>query len=339
MLYGHGDNGYQYRHEIIADFSTNVWHGGDPPGLKEHLFRHWKQINKYPEVVAESLTKKAAAHHALEPENILITNGATESIYLAAQAYRHKTSGIIIPSFAEYEDACSMHGHLIHFLDHVPVAEELLQKLDLLWIGNPNNPTGETYEGLQTLIGNHSGITFVVDEAFIDFAFPPTSVISWVTRLPNLIVLRSLTKTFSIPGLRLGYAVACKDLIKKLRALKLPWSVNALALEAGNFIFDRYSVIQPPLKRLLQDKEDFVRQLQQTTIKTRPGHTHFFLCETPHGSAAELQQYLLDASRILIRDASNFRGLGENHFRLATRSPVHNQLLVNALKQWQHQYT
>ena len=106
MLYGHGDNGYRLGGDIIADFSTNVWYGGEPQGLKEHLFRQWRLINRYPEVLGESLAARAAQHHGLNPENILVTNGATESIYLTAQAFSGSRSAIVIPSFSEYGDAC-----------------------------------------------------------------------------------------------------------------------------------------------------------------------------------------------------------------------------------------
>src|SRR5882757_8505834 len=116
MLYGHGDNGYRLGGDIVGDFSTNVWYGGEPPGLKEHLFRQWHRINRYPEVLGESLTIKAACHHELSQANILVTSGTTESIYLLAQAYASRSSGIIIPSFSEYEDACRMHGHNLDFI-------------------------------------------------------------------------------------------------------------------------------------------------------------------------------------------------------------------------------
>src|ERR1700735_5418937 len=99
MLYGHGDNGYVYVREIVADFSANIWYGGEPPGLKEHIFSNWEKIvNKYPEPIATSLAERLSLRHGLSPENILVGNGATECIYLLAQLYRNKRSRIVIPS-------------------------------------------------------------------------------------------------------------------------------------------------------------------------------------------------------------------------------------------------
>src|SRR5690606_22137033 len=117
MLKGHGDDAYRYNKEIVANFSSNVWYGGEPAGLKAHLFSQWKTINKYPEVLGESLQNKIAQHHQLTPEQILVSSGTTESIYLIAQALRENSTTVVIPAFAEYEDACRMHHHQINFLD------------------------------------------------------------------------------------------------------------------------------------------------------------------------------------------------------------------------------
>lgn len=338
MLHGHGDNGYLYPQDIRADFSTNVWYGGEPAGLKEHLFAHWGRINRYPQVLAESLGRRIAAHHGLPPENILVCSGATEGIYLAAQALRPATTtAIVIPAFAEYEDACRVNGHDLRFIrwealagtDNDGLAGAALP--GMLWIGQPNNPTGEIFPQLESLIRQNPETLFVVDEAFVEFTSPPSSLIS--SGLPNLVVLRSLTKAFAIPGLRLGYIAAPEAIIRRLKAIKQPWTVNAMAAEAGNYIFDNYTAL--PIDRLLKDKAAFIRDLEDSGITVYPGSTHFFLCETPKGTAAELQRYLLDHHRLLIRDAGNFRGLGERHFRLATLEPHKNQLLIKAVKEWQ----
>jgi len=97
MLYGHGDDGYRFKADIVADFSTNVWYGGEPQGLKEHIFSNWNTINRYPEVLAESLSKKISEHHSLHADNILVNSGSTESIYLVAQAFRQKKNGHCCP--------------------------------------------------------------------------------------------------------------------------------------------------------------------------------------------------------------------------------------------------
>jgi threonine-phosphate decarboxylase len=351
MHYGHGNNSYRYQQKIVADFSTNVWYGGEPAELKEHLFSRWPLINHYPEVLAESLTRRLALHNSVAPENILVTNGATEGIFLLAQLFRKKRSGIVIPSFSEYEDACRIHDHELCFLPDPPhsfaagtssYTPEYTASVDLppptpdlFWIGNPNNPTGTVFPGLETLIARNPQTTFAVDEAFIEFTDAIPSLTGTVTRYPNLVVFRSLTKTFAIPGLRLGYMVSSKERIGDLQKLKMPWSVNTLALEAGIFILDHYPAPHWSLADLLKDKDLFVRQLQQTGIEIVRGHTHFILCRTARDSAKDLQHWLLENYGLLIRDAGNFRGLDAGHFRLATLAPEKNQLMIKALQQWQ----
>jgi threonine-phosphate decarboxylase len=336
MLYGHGDDGYQYKADIVADFSTNVWYGGEPRGLKEHIFRNWNTINKYPEVLAESLSKKIGEHHYLPADNILVNSGSTESIYLIAQAFRNQTTTIVTPAFAEYEDATKMYGHEISFISWDDLQPSTTIKTGLVFLCNPNNPTGEVFACIEDLVANNPKTVFIIDEAFIEFTLSIRSSVELVNKYKNLIILRSLTKAYAVPGLRLGYMVASATLINKIKEFKFPWSVNAIALETGKFIFDNYSTIQVPLENLLKDKESFVNDLHKAPVNILNSHTHFFLAELLNGEASALKQYLIKHHGILIRDASNFRGLGAGHFRIATLNAAKNQLLVNALKQWKN---
>jgi threonine-phosphate decarboxylase len=233
-----------------------------------------------------------------------------------------------------------MHAHKLEFVswyDLEKFADQGKPLPALLWLGHPNNPTGAAFAHIEWLVRHHPDTLFIIDEAFIEFTLNIASLIPLLKECANLVILRSLTKTFSIPGLRLGYALASRPVIQKLQSVKMPWSVNAMALAAGHFIFDRYPSISPPVERLLQDKEQFLLQLQSHPILTYESHTHYFLCETEQGNARELQQYLLDEHGIAIRNAANFRGLGPRHFRLASLSPHQNQLLINALKEWRLQ--
>lgn len=334
MLHGHGDDAYRYKREIKADFSTNVWYGGEPAGLKEHLFSHWHLVQKYPEVLAESLNEQVAQHYHISPEQVLISNGTTESIYLVAQAFRGRKTSIATPAFAEYEDACRMHQHQVEFISWDELYSLSSLETDLLFICNPNNPTGSIFFSLEALIARNPQTLFVLDEAFIEFTLSIETAIPLLTRYENLLILRSMTKAFAIPGLRLGYIVAHEKQIARLKAFKFPWSVNALAIAAGKFIFENYKLLELPVRQLLQDKASFATQMQQEGVKVHDSHTHFFLAETPQGTAGQLKHYLLEQHGILIRDAANFRGLKQQHFRIATLAPVQNQLLIQALKTW-----
>ncbi|PQA54905.1 threonine-phosphate decarboxylase [Siphonobacter curvatus] len=333
MLQGHGDDGYQYGKPILADFSTNVWYGGEPAGLKAYLFDRWSSINRYPEVLAESLIERLSVHHQQAPTQFLVNSGTTESIYLVAQAFAGSRTTIVIPAFAEYEDATRMHGHTLTFLPWEQT--EALPESDLVFICNPNNPTGAVFQKLDYWLQTYPQTVFVVDEAFIDFTRAIDSCESLIASYGNLIILRSLTKTYAIPGLRLGYVMAQENGIERLKRYKQPWTVNALALAAGHFIFEHFDAIQLPLDQLLIDKEKVVTALRtHSGLRIHNSHTHFFLGETLDNTAAELKRYLLESHGLLIRDASNFRGLSPRHFRIATRTPEENQWLLNALQTW-----
>jgi len=337
MLQGHGDDSYRYAQKIIADFSTNVWYGGEPSGLKEYIFAQWSTINRYPEVMAESLSKLVASHHYLNPEQILINSGTTESIYLIAQAFAGKKTTIVTPAFAEYEDACRLYQHDLTFFPWSKIEEFSTLSTDLVFICNPNNPTGKAFSQLENWIQQNPETLFVVDEAFIDFTVQINSSIPLIDHYPNLLVMHSLTKAYAIPGLRLGYIAASEDLVSKLKSIKQPWTVNTMALEAGKFIFENYQQIQIPLKNLLMEKERFAEKLSQNPIlKIHEGATHFFLAETLKGDAAELKQFLIEKYGLLIRDASNFRDLTKKYFRIATLSPEKNNLLIEALDEWRN---
>ena len=335
MVYGHGDDGYRHATKIVADFSTNVWYGGEPAGLKAHLFAHWDRINRYPDVLAESLAGRVTAHHRLNNDQVLVNSGTTESIYLLAQAFAGQTTTIITPAFAEYEDACRMHHHRLAFLDWADLANPPRLTSDLVFICNPNNPTGTTFANLESWLTQNPQTLFVVDEAFIEFTTQLTTTMPLLSRFDNLVVLRSMTKAYAIPGLRLGYVAGSSALVDRLKAIKQPWTVNAMALEAGNFIFDHFDQSQLPLHQLLADKDAFVWALSQFSwLRVYDSHTHFFLAEVQTGTAAALKRFLLEEHGLLIRDASNFRGLGAGHFRVCTLAPAQNARLLNALSAW-----
>jgi threonine-phosphate decarboxylase len=337
MLHGHGDDGYRHAYQLVVDFSTNVWYGGEPVGLKDYVFSQWPSINRYPEVLAESLAARVAAHHGVPPTQVLMSSGTTESIYLVAQAWAGRRTTILTPAFAEYEDACRLHSHTLRFLPWEELRPDTLVNSDLVFICNPNNPTGSvlTAATVASLLVANPGTVFVLDEAFIEFTTSVETLIPLLARFDNLLLMRSLTKAYAIPGLRLGYVVASAALIARLTAGKAPWTVSALAAAAGNFIFEHFAAVQPPVSQLLADRVTFTDQLAQAAdLLIEPTHTHYFVAKLPRGTAADLKQWLLARHGLLIRDASNFRNLTPAHFRVSTQRPADNLLLINALREW-----
>ncbi|MBF6653563.1 aminotransferase class I/II [Flavobacterium columnare] len=337
MILGHGDDGYLYNGSIKANFSSNVFYEGFPKGLKEHLSQYWDKIAHYPEANAESLQKELASWHQLKPNQILVTNGATEAFYLIAHFLQKKSATIIIPSFAEYNDACQVHDISLNFIKWSDLNKASLFSTEAVFLGNPNNPTGLVFhkKDLHFLLKNNPNTLFIIDEAYVDFTLVDISMVNEINNFSNLFIVKSLTKTYSIPGLRLGYIISQKQNIQAIETVKMPWSVNTMAIEAGKYIVKNAANIVLPIQKILADTTQFINALQEIqNIEAYPTNTNFFLCKTNKKTAPELKEYLLKEHQLLIRDASNFRGLSSKYFRVATQKPLENELLIDAIQQW-----
>ncbi len=318
MIKGHGDDAYQYPH-IVSDFSSNICAGRSHQALMAYLATRPELIGHYPEPEAWSLEAIIAEREGLEPENVIVTNGATEAIYLIAQAFPLHAE-IPHPTFSEYEDACKMFPRLD--TEH-----------NMLWICNPNNPTGDVYNQsvIDRMLVNYD--LLVVDQSYENYTDHFVMNARWAAQLPNLIQIHSLTKTFAVPGLRLGYITAHASLTQHLRRFLRPWSVSALSVEAGKFLMQHDDLRCKPDLNEAQRLRDMLQQIDG--ILTQETHTNFMLCqfESNH-TAADLKDYLACEHHLLIRNASNFRGLTQRHFRVAAQTPAENDTLVAAIKQF-----
>ncbi|MGM0613809.1 MAG: pyridoxal phosphate-dependent aminotransferase, partial [Bacteroidota bacterium] len=264
MIHGHGDDAYKYNKPLVADFSSNVWFEGPSSDLLKHLQEQLHNVDHYPEPGGETLQRKIADFHKLEPKNCLVANGSVEAFYLIALAYRENKSSIVTPCFSEYEDACQIHSHDLQFVKNTDQWEKQVSGKQLVWFGNPNNPDGKVIQPdvLERLLKEHPETVFVVDEAYGELCAEFQSAASLIPAYRNLLIVRSFTKSFAIPGLRLGYVLGGESLIEKLRELKMPWTVNSLALEAGRFIMDHYDELMPDKNKVKTASEAFQRQLK-----------------------------------------------------------------------------
>ena len=336
MLHGHGDDGYRHPGAVRVNFSSNVMPGGCPPGLTEHLQSRLATIDTYPEAAAETLTALIADHEGVAPEHVLVTNGATAAIHLVAQAFRARHACVITPTFAEYEDACAANDCPLSFLPWKDFAAGAEPPGDWVWLCNPNNPTGAVLprERLQARIRSRPETLFVIDLAYAELCAEPPLTAGDCLACPNLLLIKSLTKRFAIPGLRLGYLVAAAELRQKVRRFSAPWSVNSLALAAGEFLLKTKPAARP-LAVYLAEAREFQRWLAAINgVVVEPSSTGYFLFRLGRGSGAELKTYLLREHGFLVRDAGNFRGLDAGCVRVATRRPEQNRALVAAIEQW-----
>ncbi len=338
MINGHGGDAWTYKAAIKADFSSNVFYGPLDQGLLEHLRDKLATVTHYPEAGAQGLQLAAAEAFGLASDNVLITNGATEAIYLTAMAFRSLRSvTLFTPSFAEYADACRLYDWEIQYKPWSDLLGDIQLETKMIVLCNPNNPTGQALpaERILALCKEHPDKLFVVDESYISFTRHTTSLLDYLRGLKNLLLLGSLTKTCRIPGLRVGFAIGHRGRITQLQAVRMPWSVNRLAIEAGLYIFQHPESFTLPLEQLLSDTAAWRQDLRLATgWNIHDTHTHYFLMETPEGiGAAAVKQRLVRYYGLLIRDASNFKGLSAAHFRVACQSREDNALLTQALRE------
>jgi len=335
MIFGHGDDSYRYGNKIKMDFSSNLPGFVDLSALKTHLATRLDVIGSYPEPEARELEAMLADELGIPSHGIMVTAGATEAIYLIAQLYRGWASVIPQPTFTEYADACKMNGHVVSYYDNDDM--EQLPEQRLYWLCNPNNPTGNVMLKalMNHVVRNHQQYIFVIDQSYEGYTMKAMLQPREMQDCHNLILVHSMTKNYCIPGLRLGYVTASPVIIDRLRALRQPWTVNALAIEAGKYLISNHVQVLP-------DKEAYIKEAARLhdELNALPGlmlmdtYTNFMLAYMEHGTASHLKQWLIDNYGILIRDASNFHGLDHHCFRVSAQRPQENDMLINALKEY-----
>ena len=324
MIEGHGDDLYRYEN-IKMNFSSNIYNGTDLSALEAYLSTRMAVVRSYPEPSAASLEGMIARECGISPDEVLVTSGAVDAIYLIAQAYRHEgTCHILQPTFREYEDACRVFGY------------QQSNEGALCWLCNPNNPTGDVMavEDVLALAGLHR--LLIVDQSYEDYTMAPLLQPADVVGQDNIILLHSMTKRYAVPGLRLGYVTASSAIIRRLREQYRPWAINALSLEAGKWLVERGKTAIPDLPSYLAETQRLRTMLNGIEgIETLDTQTNFFLCTIASATAAQLKEYLAREHGILIRDASNFTGLTPHHFRIATQSPAENDTLATAIMNYE----
>lgn len=311
MIEGHGDDLYKYE-GIRANFSSNVFALTDNSALIRYLQDCLPTfVQSYPEPEPYSLEGMIEKYYNLPQGSVMVTNGATEAIYLIAQYLSGSKVSIAEPTFSEYRSACQIFGC------------DIVEEANIRWLCNPNNPTGlalaEEPEEYDLLVVDRSY------EYFSRVALPVLELDS------KHLYIYSLTKRYKIPGLRLGYIVASPELLLEIRRLRQPWSVNAMAIEAGKWIVE--NGFPEMLDRSdLWSNTDFLREALShiKSIEVFSTDTHFMLIKTPL-LANEVKEYLAREYGILLRDASNFIGLSPYHLRIATQNSEANALLICAL--------
>lgn len=338
MLFGHGDDFYNSQNEVKINFSSNVWHGANLEKLKDHLIEQFNKLTHYPEPDAASLKRLLARRYEIAENNVVVTNGSITAFYLLAQAWKGAKSMIAVPSFSEYEDACRLHEHELSFFSTSDDLSELsLEGQDFCWICNPNNPDGKLLHRTEMigLLTANRNTKFIVDQAYVAFTTEDMLKPSDIKNHPNLILVQSISKAYNIPGLRIGYIVASPEITDEINKYLIPWSINAIAIEASKYILIHPAQFTLPIRKWQRETAELIYQLNKfDNLEVIPTATTFFLVRLKKGTATDLKKFLWENYGILIRDASNFRGLDETYIRLSTQTTAENQILIDAIREW-----
>ena len=335
MIFGHGDDAYRYGKQIKIDFSSNVYYGADLSGLQAHLASRFGIVGHYPEPEPVSLEKMLAEKLGVHESTIMVTNGATEAIYLIAQLYSGWASIIPQPTFTEYEDACKLFNHLLSY--NADDELEVLPEDRIYWLCNPNNPTGNVVNTqlIRHIIRQHPRYLYVIDQSYKDYTLSPMIRPKDMTDCYNVMLVHSLSKTYCIPGLRLGYIFASPIIIDRLRQIRQPWTVNAIAIEAGKYLLENDPKMIPDLPAYMKEAQRLRQELSAIDgLLVMDTATHYMLVNIDKGTAFDLKQWLIEHYGILIRDASNFRSLDNHCFRVTALTPEKNDRLVEAIKEY-----
>ena len=347
MIGGHGGNIYALAERLgcrpteISDMSANVNPLGPMPALMDHLRDNLARITALPQADAGDMVAAFARFHDLDPRQVTAGNGSTELIYRIPRALGAARALVVGPTYADYRDACAMNGvrcdHVLcreadDFRPDMDAIREKAAAADLVFLCNPNNPTG-TLTGrtaIEALCRDLPHTRFVIDESYLPFAPQPDAATMIHTALPNVLVLNSMSKAFRIPGLRIGFIKAPATLIDRLTPYALPWSVNSLAQLAVTWLMSHPDAVHPFLnetRRTIESEKDRIEECihRETAMRCFPSATSFLLMRLPRELDAPAMWRHMADRRILIRDCSNFIGLSERFIRISLRSSEENR--------------
>ncbi|MFQ3788403.1 threonine-phosphate decarboxylase CobD [Halomonas sp. A29] len=339
----------------VIDFSANLNPLGPPPWLAQRLAASVAGLAVYPDPDYCEARDAIAMSEGLRPEQVRLTNGGAEAIFLAAALLARREAGrkvrwaiIVQPTFCEYQRACRHYGIAVQplalagesFALDEARACEAMGEADAVFLGRPNNPTGtlvarDLIERMLA-VGERHGSMLVVDEAFIDFVVPDERLTPLLARFDNLLLLRSMTKLYAIPGLRLGYLLGSAAAVNAIAELQPPWSVNALAAGlVAPLLADRDYLART--RAWLDTERPWLQgELKALGLDVVPSHANFLLFQDAHGGSMPALLEHLARCGILVRHTHNFIGLEGAWLRVAVRSRPENRALVEAIARWRH---
>ena len=340
MKHVHGGNIYTYKN--CLDFSANCNPLGTPESVKQAVRDSLDHLKDYPQVGYAPLKEAIAAYEDVKPEHIICGNGAAELVFSLCHALRPKRALIPVPTFAEYEQALESVGAQV---EHVLLKEEeefrvqdsfidwLHKDLDMVFLCNPNNPTGmlTDREFLFKLLRvcREMDIFLVVDECFQDFIRDPDqySLKAQLPRYHNLFLLKAFTKRYAMAGVRLGYGITeNEELLEKMTLATQPWNISVPAQAAGIAALKETDYVERARNLIFEEAEYLSGELYKLGMTVFPSQANYLFFKGPE----DLFEICV-RKNVLIRDCSNYPGLGKGFYRVAVRTHEENEQLIRTI--------
>ncbi|MBQ9136781.1 MAG: aminotransferase class I/II-fold pyridoxal phosphate-dependent enzyme [Lachnospiraceae bacterium] len=329
-----------YTNKVKFDFSVNVNPLGIPKGVEDALHQAVVHCREYPDIQAFELKEAVAKQLAVPKEYLLFGNGASEVFMGIMHALKPRKVLIPVPSFYGYQYVAEAIESEIRyfsmekensFLLGEKLLEALTEDIDVLFLANPNNPTGKRlkcdYLKEVLAICREKGIYVVLDECFISFCEGDVSLVSEIAEYTNLLLVQAFTKLYAIPGVRLGFLISSNKILLQKIARQLPeWNLSVFAQEAGIACVKEKAFVKQTVEYVKKERAFLTEQLQKMGLEVFDGEGNFILVYTEK----PLYELLLERG-ILIRDCQNFKGLTKGYYRIAVKSREENKILLREI--------
>lgn len=339
-----------YRNQVVLDFSVNTNPFGTMPEIVRAIRENVNKVVDYPDVECDALKKRLSLYESVPYEWLLCGNGASELFYASVLAVKPKKALICTPGFSEYERSLDCVKAKIsyyrckaekNFKIQPDILDALDPKLDMIFLCNPNNPTGQMIdrELLDQIIKKckENQIILVMDECYIDFVeqAEEITVKRKLQDYDNVVLIKTLTKLFAIPGLRVGYAICSNQkLLEKIKSKMQPWNVSVLAQIGAEEALDHYEKVFEGLQELIKNERYYLswslQKLGYAVFESKANYILFYDPAEEKSGESLYEKALKDG--ILIRDCSNFKDLKKGYYRIAVRGEQEDRALIRWLK-------
>ena len=329
----------------LNDFSANINPLGISPAAKSAITTSFDEILNYPDLTYHDLKKSIAGYEQIDAENVMLGNGGAEVIFNLARALKPRKALLFAPTFSEYEEALKTQNADItyyqlqaanNFNYDIGVLDAITDDIDVMFLCSPNNPSGNIVEleVLEKILEQtlEAQVFLIIDESFMDFVenCDMISAKRYIEKYENLIIIKSATKFFAIPGLRIGYAYTKSlEIIEAYSKEVVPWCINSFANVAFMATATDRNYLEQSRKFISEQKIKLYNELCKIAglYPIRPT-ANFILFRID--KAIDLQSEMMKHN-VLIRSCSNYISLGDNYYRVAVRTDNENAILIDAL--------